>query len=73
MKTHELFKNLLKEIEGEVSRGTYTTWFNDLELISIDDKEIKIKVPLQIHKQILKTTYYELLDSTMFSLTGIFY
>ncbi len=73
MKTHELFKNLLKEIEGEVSRGTYTTWFNDLELISIDDKEIKIKVPLQIHKQILKTTYYELLDSTMFSLTGINY
>ncbi len=73
MKTHELFKQFLQEIENEVSPATYTAWFHDLELISMDDKEITIKVPLPVHKQILKTTYLDLIDNTMFSLTGINY
>ncbi len=73
LKTHELFKQFLNEIESEVSPGTYTAWFNDLELVNIDEKEITIKVPLPVHKQILKTTYLDLIDSTMFSLTGINY
>ncbi len=73
MKTQELFKKFLSEIESEVSPGTFTAWFNDLELVNIDDKEITIKVPLPVHKQILKNTYSDLIDSTMFSLTGINY
>ena len=74
LKTHELFKQFLNEIANEVSSGTFTAWFNDLELISMDDKEIVIKVPLPVHKQILKTPdYQDLIDSTFFSLTGVNY
>lgn len=73
LKTQEIFKEFLAEIAKDVSPSTYSVWFNDLELISMDNKEIVIKVPLPVHKKILKTTYIDLLDETIFSLTGINY
>ena len=73
LKTQEIFKNFLTELADAVSPSTYSVWFNDLELISMDDKKIVIKVPLPVHKQILKTTYIELFDEIMFSLTAINY
>ncbi len=73
LNTKELFQNFLKEVSEIVSPSTYSVWFNGLELISIDDKEITIKVPLPVHKQILKSTYLDLFEETFFSLTGINY
>lgn len=73
MKTQEIFKNFLNELSEAVSPSTYSVWFNDLQLINMDDKKIVIKVPLPVHKQILKTTYIELFDEIIFSLTAINY
>ncbi len=73
MKTQDVFNNLLKEIEQDVSPTSFGTWFKGLELISMDDKDIVIKVPLAIHKQILKLQYIDLLSDTLYSLTGINY
>ena len=73
MKTQEIFKNFLNELSDAVSPSTYSVWFNDLSLVSMDDKKIVIKVPLPVHKQILKTTYIELFDEIIFSLTAINY
>lgn len=73
MKADELFQNFLSEIEKCVSPNTFNIWFRDLKLIKMDDKEITIKVPLLLHKNILTGTHYELIEETMFSLTGINY
>ena len=73
MKTQDVFKDLLKELEQDVSPTSFATWFKGLELISMDDKDIVIKVPLAIHKQILKLQYIDLLNDTLYSLTGINY
>ena len=73
MKTQDVFKDLLKELEQDVSPTSFATWFKGLELISMDDKDIVIKVPLAIHKQILKLQYLDLLNDTLYSLTGINY
>lgn len=73
MKTQEIFRNFLNELSDAVSPSTYSVWFNDLSLVSMDDKKIVIKVPLPVHKQILKTTYIELFDEIIFSLTAINY
>ncbi len=73
LKTQEIFKQFLSEIADTVSPSTYSVWFNDLELVNMDDKELVIKVPLPVHKKILRTTYIELFDETFFSLTGINY
>ena len=71
LKTQELFKQFLAEIADSVSSSTYSVWFNDLELVSMDNQEMVIKVPLPVHKQIIRTSYMDLLDETIFSLTGI--
>lgn len=73
LKTQEIFKEFLAKIANEVTAGTYSIWFNDLKLISMDDKEVVIQVPLAVHKQILKTTHYDLMDEIMFSLTNTNY
>lgn len=73
MKTKEVFKDFLSEIAKSVHPSTYSVWFNDLELVNMDDKEVIIKVPLPVHKNILRTQYMDLIEETMFSLTGINY
>lgn len=73
MKTDILFKQFLSEISSQVTQNTYVIWFSKLELISITNNEATIKVPMEIHKQMLSETYHELVDSTFFSLTGINY
>ena len=70
LKTHELFNEFLTKISNEVSPIVYSTWFNDLKLINMDDKEVVIQVPLAVHKQILKTNYFDLIDEIMYSLTN---
>lgn len=62
MKTDELFNKLLKEIENQVSNVTYSTWFSKLSLVNSSDTELIIKVPMNLHKTILKDTYYKLID-----------
>lgn len=73
MKTQELFLQFLEEIKEIVSPSIYSVWFNNLQLVKADDKEIVIKVPLQLHKNILRNTYIDLFEETFFSLTGINY
>lgn len=73
MKTDILFNNFLTEISNQVNQNTYAIWFSKLELLSIVNNVVTIKVPMEIHKQMLNETYQELIDSTFFSLTGINY
>lgn len=72
-KAQEIFAKFLNEIANEVAPSSYSVWFSGLELVSMDDKEIVIKVPLQLHKQVLRTNHKDLLDETIFNLTGINY
>lgn len=73
MKTDDLFNNFLKEISEQVSQNTYSVWFAPLQLISIVNNVITIKVPMQVHKQMLSGAYQEVIEETFFSLTGINY
>lgn len=73
MKPDILWSNFLTEISNQVNQNTYAIWFSKLELLSVVNNEITIKVPMEIHKQMLGETYQELIDTTFFSLTGINY
>ena len=73
MKTDELFTQFLNEIQSQVSQNAYTIWFSKLELLSIVNNVVTIKVPMEIHKQMLCETYNDIVDDTFFSLTGINY
>ena len=70
MKTDEIFKAFLTDIADAVAPGTYETWFKYLELVSIDDDTITIKVPLPIHRNLLTDTYGSLVQKTFFGILG---
>ena len=70
MNTHELFNNFLEEVKEIVTPSIYLIWFSQLELISIENDEVLIKVPLQVTKLRLKDSYLDIFEETFFSLTG---
>ena len=73
LKTDELFTKFLNDIQTQVSQNAYTIWFSKLELLSIVNNVVTIKVPMEIHKQMLSDTYADIIDASFFALTGINY
>ena len=71
MKTEDLFAKVLVEVAGEVSQNTYSVWFSKLELVSIVDNLVTIKVPMMIHKETLcNPQYHGIIHDAFFTLTG---
>ena len=73
MKTDNLFLRFLNNIQTQVSQNAYTIWFSKLELLSIVNNVVTIKVPMEIHKQMLSVTYGEIIDDAFFAMTGMHY
>ena len=73
MKTAELFLRFLNDIQTQVSETAYTIWFSKLELLSIVNNVVTIKVPMEVHKQMLGETYKDIIDNAFFAMTGINY
>ncbi len=73
MKTDDIFARFLNDIQTQVSQNAYTIWFSKLELLSIVNNVVTIKVPMEIHKQMLTETYADIIDASFFAMTGINY
>ena len=69
MEVNDLFKNFLEDIQPKVSLNVFNLWFSTLEPLSLDENILKIKVPMEIHKKILTTTYKDLIEQTIYSIT----
>ncbi|MBQ6840872.1 MAG: chromosomal replication initiator protein DnaA [Bacilli bacterium] len=70
MKIEELFKSFLEEIEQAVSINVFNLWFSKIEPVSLHDNKLKIKVPMQIHKNMLSNNYKDIINSTLYTITG---
>ncbi len=70
MKTNELFNKFLNELANQLTPNTYSIWFSKLELVSITDDVVTIKVPMNVHKTMLSDNYYNVINSTFYSITG---
>ena len=73
MKTDDIFARFLNDIQTQVSQNAYTIWFSKLELLSIVNNVVTIKVQMEIHKQMLTETYADIIDASFFAMTGINY
>lgn len=73
LKQEELFSQFLNNIQEQISSDAYTIWFSKLELLSIVNNIITIKVPMEIHKKMLSETYSDIIDEAFSSITGINY
>jgi len=70
MTEKDLWKSILEEIKPEVNSASFNAWFNDLKLIKIRDNKVTIQVPMEIHKKILSSNYYNLIDDSFYKLTN---
>lgn len=70
MKANDLFAQFLSEISNELNASSYNLWFGGVKLIELNDSIIKIKVPMDMHKNLLNNLFGELMQSTILSITG---
>ena len=70
MELNDLFKSFLEEIESQVSLNVFNLWFSTLEPVSLNETKLVIKVPMKIHKTMLSSTYKDLINSTLYTLTN---
>lgn len=73
MKIETVWSSFLEEVQKQINMTSYQVWFKDLKLVHMDNKSITIQVPMPTHKQILGTTYYNIIQNIFLSLTGIEY
>ncbi len=57
----QLWSTCLKEIEPQISRGNFTTWFKNTTLIKDDEGIVVIGVPNEFVKEWLVTKYYKMI------------
>lgn len=70
MEQKDLWQSVLDEIYPEVNSASFHAWFHDLKLIKIQDNKVYIQVPMEIHKRILTTNYYNLIDDAFYKITN---
>ena len=71
----DLWSKFLSILSNKINDITYNTWFKPLELYKLDQENNKIiiKVPMYSFKEILKNKWYDIIESTLFDITGITY
>ncbi len=69
----KIWDSFLKIISEKTNPVSYSAWFSNLKLLKIDDNTITIQIPMIIHKKMLGENYYNLIENTFYSLTGVNY
>lgn len=70
MQTSDIWSNLLDKIKNEINSLSFKTWFEDTELLSIENGIATIIVPLPIHKSHINNNYKDIINSIFEELTG---
>lgn len=65
MNTKELWKNCLTEIEAEISRANFSTWFKNTSIVKEDAGIIYIGVPNEFVRDWLINKYHKLITKTI--------
>ena len=61
----DVWKNVLAEIEQQISPANYSTWFAETSLLSNEDGNITIGVKNSFHIKQLKTRYLDMITSAL--------
>jgi len=65
MNKDEFWKECLSHIKGSISDQAYSTWFDSLDLISLNNEEVTIQVPNKFHYEWLESKYRHLIDEAI--------
>ena len=62
---YDVWKNVLAEIEQQLSVANYSTWFQDTSLLSTENGEIKIGVKNSFYIKQLRSRYYDIISKAL--------
>ncbi len=62
---YDVWKNVLAEIEQQISAANFSTWFQDTSLISTDNGDIKIGVKNFFHVKQLRNRYLDIIKTAL--------
>ena len=65
MDTKQLWENCLAEIEADVSKANFSTWFKNTSILKEDTGVIYVGVPNEFVRDWLKTKYHKLITKTI--------
>lgn len=71
LKSDDIWEKVLDIIKAELNPVSFSTWFNDTKLYSIDDKKIVLQVPMALHKKFMPSNYYDLINESFIKVTDI--
>lgn len=71
MDKEKIWEKFLEQINLKVSSITYNTWFKDLKLLTINNQEIVIIVPYQVHKNHIINNYMDIVEEIFLEITGV--
>ena len=60
-----MWKNVLAEIEKQIPRSAFSTWFNGVELISSSNGIVEIGIPNVFYKKQLESRYHDLIKECL--------
>ncbi len=62
---YDVWKNVLAEIEQQLSVANFSTWFQDTSLLSTEDGNIKIGVKNSFYIKQLRSRYYDIIATAL--------
>ena len=62
---YDVWKNVLAEIEQQISAANFSTWFQDTNLISTENGDIKIGVKNSFYVKQLRARYIQLISTAL--------
>lgn len=71
LNSNDIWNNVLDIIKKELHPVSFSTWFGETKLHEINDNKIILQVPMSLHKRMLLSNYYELINDSFVKVTGI--
>ncbi len=70
LKSDDIWIKVLEIIKKELHPVSFSTWFGETKLHSIEDSKIILQVPMPLHKRMLLSNYYDLINEAFTKVTG---
>lgn len=66
----KIWNDFINELKNKVSDVTFNTWFINLKLLTINEKDIVIIVPYSVHKNHIINNYMDIIEEIFLNITG---
>ena len=67
----DIWNKVLDILKSELNPVSFSTWFGETKFYEMNDNKVILLVPMPLHKRILLSHYYNLLNDSFTKVTGV--